>query len=80
MLGTVRASKENLEAGRSPGKRLSNAQFNLPRIMECGVSYNVKAVETSDSRLSIMQLQLLLLLPLTPSPLLLLLLSILKFV
>jgi hypothetical protein len=40
------ASKENLEEGRSTDKRLSNAQLYLPRIMEYGVSYNVKAVET----------------------------------
>jgi hypothetical protein len=46
------ASKENPEEGRSTDKRLCNAQLNLPKKMECGVSYNVKAVETSDGRLS----------------------------
>jgi hypothetical protein len=55
------ASKENPEEGRSTDKRLSNAQLNLPRIIEYGVSYNVKAVETLDGRLSVMLLQLLLL-------------------
>jgi hypothetical protein len=45
------ASKENPEEGCSTSKRLSNAHFNLPRIMKCAVSYNVKAVETSDRRL-----------------------------
>jgi hypothetical protein len=54
-----RASKENPEEECGTNKRLSNAHFNLPRIMKCGVSYNMKAVETSDRRLSVM-LQLLL--------------------
>jgi hypothetical protein len=62
------ASKENLEEGSSTGRRSCDAQFNLAGIMECGVSYNVKIVVTSDRRLSVMLLQLLLLL-LPPPPL-----------